>query len=91
MSPIIRECINQELEFSVLHTGQHYSNAMDKIFFEQLDLSSPTYYLDVGSGTQGAQTAAILAGNEKVLLKHPPEIVLVQGDTKPSAPEPLRQ
>jgi len=81
MSPIIRECTNQGLEFSVLHTGQHYSYAMDKIFFEQLDLSSPNYSLDVGSGTQGTQTAKILMGIENVLLKHPPGIVLVQGDT----------
>ena len=81
MSAIIRGCSRQGLEFSVLHTGQHYSYAMDKIFFEQLDLSSPTYNLDVGSGTQGAQTAAILTGIENVLLKHPPGIVLVQGDT----------
>ena len=81
MSPIIRECSRQGLEFSVLHTGQHYSYSMDKIFFEQLDLPSPTYNLDIGSGTQGAQTAAILTGIENVLLKHPPGIVLVQGDT----------
>jgi len=81
MSPIIRECTNQGLDFSVLHTGQHYSYAMDKIFFEQLDLSSPDYNLDVGSGTQGAQTAAILTGIENVLIKHRPGIVLVQGDT----------
>ncbi len=81
MSPVIRECTRQGLEFSVLHTGQHYSYAMDKIFFEQLELSSPTYNLDVGSGTQGAQTAAILSGIENILLKRPPGIVLVQGDT----------
>jgi UDP-N-acetylglucosamine 2-epimerase (non-hydrolysing) len=81
MSPIIRECSNQGLEFSVLHTGQHYSYAMDRIFFKQLNLSSPDYNLDVGSGTQGTQTAAILVGIENVLLKHPPGIVLVQGDT----------
>ena len=54
---------------------------MDKIFFEQLDLSSPDYNLDVGSGTQGAQTAAMLSGIENVLLRYPPRIVLVQGDT----------
>jgi UDP-N-acetylglucosamine 2-epimerase (non-hydrolysing) len=81
MSPVIRECTRQGLAFSVLHTGQHYSYAMDRIFFDQLDLSSPAYNLDVGSGTQGAQTAALLAGVEKVLLKDPPGIVLVQGDT----------
>jgi UDP-N-acetylglucosamine 2-epimerase (non-hydrolysing) len=81
MSPIIRKCTNKGLEFSVLHTGQHYSYAMDRIFFEQLNLPSPDYKLDVGSGTQGAQTAAILSGIENVLLRHPPRVVLVQGDT----------
>jgi len=81
MSPVIRECIRQDLEYSVVHTGQHYSYEMDRIFFEQLDLSSPDNNLDVGSGTHGAQTAAILAGIENILLKHPPGIELVQGDT----------
>lgn len=81
MSPIIRECTRQDLEFSVLHTGQHYSYDMDRIFFEQLDLALPEYKLDVGSGFHGAQTAAILTGIEKILLKDPPQIVLVQGDT----------
>lgn len=81
MSPVIRACSTSGLEFSVLHTGQHYSYAMDTIFFEQLDLAVPTYNLDVGSGTHGAQTAAILTGVENILLKHPPDVVLVQGDT----------
>jgi UDP-N-acetylglucosamine 2-epimerase (non-hydrolysing) len=81
MSPVIRECSSQGLEFSVLHTGQHYSYSMDSIFFDQLNLPSPEYKLDAGSGTQGAQTATILIGIENVLLKHPPGIVLVQGDT----------
>lgn len=81
MSPVIRECSDKGLEFSVLHTGQHYSYSMDRIFFEQLDLPLPEYKLDAGSGTQGAQTAAILTGIENILLKHPPGIVLVQGDT----------
>lgn len=81
MSPIIRECSRRGLEFSVLHTGQHYSYAMDRIFFEQLDLALPAYNLDVGSGTHGVQTAAILSGVENVLLNHRPDVVLVQGDT----------
>ena len=81
MSPIIRECNFRGLEYSVLHTGQHYSYDMDRIFFEQLDLSLPVYNLDVGSGSHGAQTAAILTGIENILLHHPPGIVLVQGDT----------
>jgi len=81
MSPIIRECNDQGLDYSIVHTGQHYSYAMDRIFFEQLDLSLPDFNLDVGSGNHGAQTAAILSGIENILLRTPPGIVLVQGDT----------
>ena len=75
MSPVIRECNHQGLEYSVVHTGQHYSYAMDRIFFEQLDISLPKYSLDVGSGTHGAQTAAILTGIENILQKNPVHIV----------------
>jgi UDP-N-acetylglucosamine 2-epimerase (non-hydrolysing) len=81
MSPIIRACSDQGLDYTILHTGQHYSYAMDRIFFEQLDLPMPSYNLDAGSGTQGAQTATILTGVEKIFLRQPPGIVLVQGDT----------
>jgi UDP-N-acetylglucosamine 2-epimerase (non-hydrolysing) len=81
MSPIIRECKYQGLEFAIVHTGQHYSYEMDRIFFEQLNLPLPEFNLDVGSGTHGAQTAAILEGVENILTRHPPGIVLVQGDT----------
>ena len=81
MSPVIRECTRAGTGILGASYRQHYSYAMDKIFFEQLELSSPTYNLDVGSGTQGAQTAAILSGIENILLKRPPGIVLVQGDT----------
>ena len=81
MSPVIRACSDQGLDYEILHTGQHYSYAMDRIFFEQLDLPLPAHNLDAGSGRQGAQTAKILAGIEEVLQKKPPGIVLVQGDT----------
>ena len=81
MSPIIRACREQGLTYEILHTGQHYSYAMDRIFFEQLDLPQPVHNLDAGSGTQGAQTAAILVGVERIFLRQPPGMVLVQGDT----------
>jgi UDP-N-acetylglucosamine 2-epimerase (non-hydrolysing) len=81
MSPLIRACSDQGLDYEVFHTGQHYSYAMDRIFFEQLDLPLPAHNLDAGSGTHGAQTAEILTGLEKSFLKNPPGIVLVQGDT----------
>jgi len=81
MSPIIRECKRKGLDYFILHTGQHYSYNMDKVFFEQLELPEAKYNLDVGSGSHGEQTGKILIGIEKVLQKEEPSIVLVEGDT----------
>ena len=81
MSPIIRECERLELDYFILHTGQHYSYNMDRVFFEQLELPQPKYNLDIGSGTHGEQTGKILMGIEKVITEEKPDIVLVEGDT----------
>ena len=81
MSPIIRQCEQENIEYFILHTGQHYSYNMDRVFFEQLQLPHPQYNLDVGSGTHGTQTAKILTGIEQCLMKEHPDIVLVEGDT----------
>lgn len=81
MAPIIRECKRRGLDYFVLHTGQHYSYEMDRVFFEELELPLPEHNLDAGSGTHAEQTGKIMAGIEKVLAKEQPEVVLVQGDT----------
>ena len=81
MSPVIRECERRGLDYFILHTGQHYSYEMDRLFFEELELPDPNYNLDVGSGTHAGQTAKIMTGVEDVLVKESPDIVLVQGDT----------
>jgi len=81
MSPIIRECKRLNLDNFILHTGQHYSYNMDRIFFDQLELPKPKYNLDVGSGSHGEQTGKILMGIEKILKKENPDVVLVEGDT----------
>jgi UDP-N-acetylglucosamine 2-epimerase (non-hydrolysing) len=51
MSPVIRACEDQNRDYFVLHTGQHYLYTMDRVFFEQLELPEAEYNLDVGSGT----------------------------------------
>ena len=67
LSPIIRECERLGLDYSVLHTGQHYSYSMDKVFFENLELQDAKYKLDTGSGSHGEQTGKMLIGIEKAL------------------------
>jgi len=81
MAPVIRALEDSGLEHFILHTGQHYSYSMDKIFFEQLELPEAKYNLNVGSGSHAEQTARMLIGIERVLKKERPDFVLVQGDT----------
>ena len=81
MSPVIRYCQDKKLDFFVIHTNQHYSYEMDKIFFEELNLPDPEYNLEVGSGLHGEQTGKMLAGIETILIDEKPDVVLVEGDT----------
>jgi len=81
MSPIIRECQKRDLNFFILHTNQHYSKNLDKIFFEELELPQPKYNLRTGSGTHAEKTGEMLIGIEKALIKEKPDIALVEGDT----------
>ena len=81
MFPVVRECERSGIDFFILHTDQHYSHNMDKVFFRQLDLPAPKYDLDVGSGSHAQQTGKMLIGIEKVLEKEEPDVVLVEGDT----------
>lgn len=81
MAPIIKALNIRKEDFFLVHTGQHYSYQMEKIFFEELELQQPDYYLDVGSGTHGLQTGKMLERIEDVFLKNRPDIILVEGDT----------
>ena len=81
MSPVIRACEREKIDYFILHTGQHYSYTMDNVFFEQLELPEAKYNLDVGSGKHGEQTGKILSGVEPVLQKEGADVVLVEGDT----------
>lgn len=80
-SPIIRECARLREDIHIIHTGQHYTYNMDKVFFKQLRLPEAENNLDVGSGTHAEQMGRMLIGTEKILLKERPDVVLVEGDT----------
>ena len=79
-APVSRLLREHHDEF-LLHTGQHYDEAMSDLFFRQLNIPAPDRNLDVGSGLHGAQTAAMLSGIEAVALDFKPDWVLVYGDT----------
>ena len=81
MSPIIRCCEKNKIDHFVLHTGQHYSYNMDKIFFEELGLAPPKYNLNTGSNDFRKQVGIMIVGIKEILTREKPDFVLVLGDT----------
>lgn len=71
----------QKWDHVVVHSGQHYDANMSDIFFSELHIPRPKYFLGVGSGTHGAMTAAVLKATEEVLLAEKPAALIVYGDT----------
>lgn len=85
IAPIIRAIKKNQkkngcLNYRLVHTGQHYDARMSGDFFSQLCIPEPDVNLEVGSGTQAEQTAAIMIHYEKLLLEQPCDLCLVVGD-----------
>lgn len=78
---VVSKELRKKHEEILIHTGQHYDYKMDKIFFEELDIPEPHYYLGIGSGSHGFQTGEMLKKIEEVLIKEKPDHVLTYGDT----------
>jgi UDP-N-acetylglucosamine 2-epimerase (non-hydrolysing) len=68
------------LRYWLVHTGQHYDARMSGDFFTQLGIPESTVNLDVGSGTQAEQTAAIMIHYEKLLLEARSDLCLIVGN-----------
>ena len=82
VAPIMAEMARQPDRFRqvLVHTGQHYDYNMSQVFFEELEMPAPDEFLNVGSGSHAAQTAAVMGAFEPVVLKHKPDWVIVVGD-----------
>lgn len=84
MSPLIREFERHAIPYFIIHTGQHYSYEMDRLFYQQLGIGEPRYNLGIKSRSpffQSEHTGRMLIDIEKILLQEKPDIVLVEGDT----------
>ena len=83
MAPLYRELslYSNRYEPQIIHTGQHYDEKMSKLFFNDLAMPEPSAYLNVGSGTQGKQTARIIERYEDLILAgDKPDLIIVAGD-----------
>lgn len=70
----------EKIQTILVHTGQHYDEAMSGSFFVDLELPKPDVHLGIGSGSHAAQTAEIMRRFEEVLLQHKPDALIVVGD-----------
>ncbi len=85
IAPIIEairkaQAAGAEINYRLVHTGQHYDRAMSGSFFEELGIPEPDINLECGGGTQAEQTAAIMIAFERELQANPADCILVVGD-----------
>lgn len=76
----VKQAEGYNIDFRLVHTGQHYDKNLSDTFFEELNIPFPDSNLNVKSGTQAEQTAAIMIGFEKELQQNPCDLVMVVGD-----------
>ncbi|MFY9072122.1 non-hydrolyzing UDP-N-acetylglucosamine 2-epimerase [Aliarcobacter butzleri] len=73
---------NQKLITEIIvHTGQHYDANMSDIFFEEMQIPKPNYFLGIGGKSHGAMTGQMIEKIEEVALKEKPDWIMVYGDT----------
>ncbi len=65
----------------IVHTGQHYDSNMSDVFFDEMKIPKPNYFLGLGGSSHGAMTGRMIEKIEEVLVKEQPDYVLVYGDT----------
>ena len=75
----------RKLSWRIVHTGQHYDQGMNDVFFSELGIPKPDVNLNVGSGSHGAQTARILERYEAHLLEMRSAATVVFGDVNSTA------
>ena len=71
---------NDSIEPILVHTGQHYEQALSDVFFRDLAIPAPDLNLGVGSASHAVQTAEIIKAFETVVIERRPDAVLVVGD-----------
>src|SRR2546423_53556 len=73
-APIIAALERRGVDQVLVHTGQHYDDAMSDVFFRELGIPEPNHFLEVGSGTHAQQTARVMERLEPVLLAEQPDL-----------------
>jgi UDP-GlcNAc3NAcA epimerase len=81
LSRAIKTKFSDSITEIIVHTGQHYDANMSQVFFDELGIPAANYNLNVGSGSHGKQTAAMISGIEEILVNEKPNAIVLYGDT----------
>lgn len=81
LSPLVRVFERERVPYFIIHSNQHYSEELDRVFFDELALPPPAFNLGIGSAEHGNQTGRMLVAIERILLDERPRAVVAQGDT----------
>ena len=77
----VMAALDEVVDHKIIHTGQNYDYELNDIFFEELGVRKPDYFLNVDTSTLGRSLGEILIKTEEVLMKEKPDAMLVLGDT----------
>lgn len=80
-APVSREFARTGIKEILVHTGQHFDENMSDIFFNQMNIPKPDYFLNINSLNHGAMTGRMIEKTEEILLNEKPDFLLVYGDT----------
>lgn len=72
---------HDEMQEVIVHTGQHYDSNMSDIFFQEMQIPKPDYFLGIGGKSHGAMTGQMIEKIEEVVQKEKPDWIIVYGDT----------
>ena len=77
----VMKCCDKYFHHIMVHTGQNWDYTLNEVFFSDLDLRAPDYYLESVGGTLGETMGNIIAKSFEVMVKEKPDAVLILGDT----------
>jgi len=72
---------HEEIQEIIVHTGQHYDANMSEVFFDEMQIPKPDYFLNIGGKSHGAMVGQMIEKIEEILVKEKPDLVIVYGDT----------
>ena len=77
----VMAALDQAVEHILIHTGQNYDYELNQVFFDDLEIRKPDYFLDAAGATAAETIGNVIARSDALLRQVQPDAVLILGDT----------